>query len=45
MEELLENQVPSPSSPHTPIESSGEHKQERDMEELREEEEVGTFEI
>ena len=44
MEELLENQVLSPSSPHTPIESSGEHKQERDMG-LSEEEEVGTFEL
>ena len=44
MEELLENHVPSPSSPHTPIMSSGEHQEERDMG-LREEEEVGTFEL
>ena len=36
MEETVENQVPSPSSPHTPIESIREHKQERDIEELRE---------
>ena len=43
MEELLENKVPLSSL--TPIESSGEQKQERDMVELREEEEVGTFEI
>ena len=33
MEETVENQVPSPSSPHTPIESIREHKQERDIEE------------
>ena len=44
MEELLENKVPSPSSPLTLIESNGEHKQERDIEELREVE-VGTFEL
>ena len=44
MEELLENKVPSPSSPLTLIESNGEHKQERDIEELREEE-VDTLEL
>ena len=45
IEEFLENEVPPPPlSPHTPIESNGQHEEERDIEELRKEE-VGALEI